>query len=178
MQLHRLRAHTQANEAADSSKSVSTGPDARNQPDWCRNSTSIHYFWTGEALGADSQQILMKILQIIILIYILSLSSSLWRPTQLYLKRRRGIEEHFSVQRLRPGQFSSGDFGLRSFRRPEISARGVFVGRRFRSEEFLSAGHFDLGRTLVPCQIQQSWALGRWKGGGGGRGEDKIWIKL
>ena len=70
MQLHRLRAHTPANEAADSTKSVSTGPDARNQPDWCRDSTSIQYFWTGEALGADSQQILMKILRIIILIYI------------------------------------------------------------------------------------------------------------
>ena len=44
------------------------------------------------------------------------------------------------------GTLSRG-FGLRSFR-PEISAWGVFVGRRFRPEEFLSAGDFDLGSLL------------------------------
>ena len=49
---------------------------------------------------------------------------------------------------------------------PEALAWRISV-RRFRSEEFLSAGHFDLGRTLVPCQIQKSWALGIFKGGGG-----------
>ena len=37
-----------------------------------------------------------------------------------------------TFQRLRPEEFSSGDFGLRSFRRPEISAWGVFVSWRFR----------------------------------------------
>ena len=42
------------------------------EPDWCRNSTSIQYFWTGDqALQADSQQILRKILRIIILLYII-----------------------------------------------------------------------------------------------------------
>ena len=44
------------------------------------------------------------------------------------------------------GTLSRG-FGLRSFC-PEISALGVFVSRRFRPEEFLSAGDFDLGSLL------------------------------
>ena len=69
----------------------------------------------------------------------LSLSSLLWRPTQLYLKGRGGAKKNW-------GTLSRG-FGLRSFR-PEISAWGVFVGRRFRPEEFLSAGDFDLGSLL------------------------------
>ena len=82
------------------------------------------------------------------------------------------IEEHFPVAsvcgvfvgRLRPEEFSSaGDFGM----------------RRFRHEEVLSAGDFDLGRNLVPCQIQQSWVLGRWRGrrrgkGRGGRNLNEI----
>ena len=33
--------------------------------------------------------------------------------------------------------------------------------------------------VTVPCQIRQSWALGRWRGGGEGGGEeDKIWLKF
>ena len=71
----------------------------------------------------------------------LSLSSLLWRPTQHYLKGRGRAKRNWGT--LSRG-FSSGDFGLRSFRRREISAWGVFVGGRFRPEEFLSAGDFDL----------------------------------
>ena len=37
-----------------------------------------------------------------------------------------------TFQRLRPEEFSAVDFGLRSFRQPEISTWGVFVGWRFR----------------------------------------------
>ena len=40
-------------------------------------------------------------------------------------ERGKKIEEkklRNTFQRLRPEEFSSGDFGLRSFRRPEISA--------------------------------------------------------
>ena len=53
----------------------------------------------------------------------LSLSSFLWRPTQLYLKEGRGWWTKTlrnTLQRLRSEEFSSRDFGLRSFRRPEI----------------------------------------------------------
>ena len=47
-------------------------------------------------------------------------------------ERGRGKKLRNTFQRLRPEEFSSGDFGLRSFRRPEISAWGVFVSWRFR----------------------------------------------
>ena len=65
---------------------------------------------------------------IIILLFIinihslLSLSSLLWRPTQLYSKGREGQTNWGTLSR---------SFGLRNFRL-EISAWGVFVGRRFR----------------------------------------------
>ena len=64
---------------------------------------------------------------------------------------RRGKKLRNTFQRLRP-EFSSGDSGLRSFRRPEIPAWGVLVGRRFRPVEFLSAGDFDLGSALL-CSL-------------------------
>ena len=98
---------------------------------------------------------------------LLSLSSLLWRPTQLYLKGRgegRGKKNW--------GTLSRG-FGLRSFR-PEISAWGVFVGRRFRPEEFLSAGDFDLGRNLLYLRPKtphfQRGREGVRRGGGGVNG--------
>ena len=59
------------------------------------------------------------------------------RPTQLYLKGRGeggrggggGAKKVTTFQRLRPQEFSSGDstgdFGLRSFRRPEIYCEGT-----------------------------------------------------
>ena len=79
----------------------------------------------------------------------LSLSSLLWRPTQLYLKEMgKKIEEHF----------------------PEASAWGVFV-RRFRPEEFSSTGDFGLGRNFRPKTPHFPERGGEGVGrGGGGRG--------
>ena len=38
-------------------------------------------------------------------------------------------------------------------------------GRRWRSVFFRKLTHI---LVTVPCQIRQSWTLGRWEGGGGG----------
>ena len=68
-------------------------------------------------------------------------SSSLWRPTQLYLKGTGGGEDGNKIEE--------------NF--PEASAWGVFVSRRFRPEEFSSAGDFGL-RSF--CQLAIStWVL-------------------
>ena len=71
----------------------------------------------------------------------------------------RGAKKLWNTfQRLRPEEFSSRDFGMRSFRRPEISAWADISGRKLRIFQ------------------RQCWALVRWKGGGGGGGggeEDK-----
>ena len=182
MQLQRLCAHTPANEAADSTKSVSTEPDARNQPDWCRDSTTIQYLWTGEALAADLvsnlqtpsrtlvgcdlesgcsrlglilKKILRKILRIIIIIiyypwavYCEGPPSFIWRG-----KGRREEEgqtnwgTHF--QRLRPEEFSSWDFGLRSFGQLVIST---------------------WAEIMCPVKFNKA---GPWEGGGEGGGEGR-----
>ena len=80
------------------------------------------------------------------------------------------------------GTLSRG-FGLRSFR-PEISAWGVYVGRRFRPEEFLSAAGAistwaeisDIsGRKL---RIFERGGEGVGRGGGGGNGFKYFLVKV
>ena len=117
--------------------------------DWCRDSTSIQYFWTGEALG-PILKILRKILRIIILLYILSLSSLLWRPIQLYLEGRGGAKKlRNTFQRLRPEEFTSGDFVSWWFRNGPKS-----------------------------CALSNSTKLGPGGEEAGGREEDRIWMKF
>ena len=69
------------------------------EPDWCRDSTSIQYFWTGDqALGADSQQILKKIPRIIILLYIIPKQFTVKAHLALFEGEGRGRgkkKEHF-----------------------------------------------------------------------------------
>ena len=47
----------------------------------------------------------------------------------LLVKKLMAIESRNTFQRLRPEVFSSRDFGLRSFRRPEISGRNLLYLR-------------------------------------------------
>ena len=86
----------------------------------------------------------------------LSLSSFLWRPTQLYLKGARGRGTKTltnTLQRLRSEEFSSRDFGLRSFRRPEISAWAEIP---------------DISGRKLRIFQRRCWTLERCRGGGGG----------
>jgi hypothetical protein len=70
----------------------------------------------------------------------------------------RGAKKLWNTfQRLRPEEFSSRDFGMRSFRRPEISAWAEIS---------------DISGRKLRIFQRQCWALVRWKGGGGG-GETK-----
>ena len=57
-----------------------------------------------------------------------------------------------TFQRLRSDEFSSRDFGLRSFRRPEISAWAEIL---------------DISGRKLRIFQRRCWTLGRWRGGGG-----------
>ena len=75
------------------------------EPDWCSDSTSIQYFWTGnQTLETDSQKKLKKILKIIILLYII--------PKQFTVKAHPAL---FEGEGQKNGRTLSRGFGLRSF---------------------------------------------------------------
>ena len=91
----------------------------------------------------------------------LSLSSFMWRPTQLYLKggRWRGTKTlRNTLQRLRSEEFLFRDFALRSFRRPEISAWAEIP---------------DISGQKLHIFQRRCWALGRWSGRRRGRREEE-----
>ena len=92
-----------------------------------------------------------------------SLSSLLWRPTQLYLFEEEG--EGQKKLRNTFQSFSSRDYDLRSFRWPEISAWAEIS---------------DISGRKLRIFQRQCWAQGRWRGEGGGGGgeEDRIWMKF
>ena len=69
----------------------------------------------------------------------------------------RGAKKLWNTfQRLRPEEFSSRDFGMRSFRRPEISAWAEIS---------------DISGRKLRIFQRQCWALVRWKGEEAGEGE-------
>ena len=64
-----------------------------------------------------------------------------------------------TFQRLRPEEFSSGDFGLSSFRQPEISTWAEIS---------------DISGRKLRIFQRQCWAQGRWRWRGRGRGGQNL----